>query len=64
MSNPIWGIKLPIEVRGAMKRLANENYNYPNIDCVYDDVRVLDREIGRILKEGVICKCYKKENDE
>ncbi len=56
-----WGVGMPTSVRQAMKRLSDENYNYPNADCIYDDIRLLDREIGQILKEGVICKSYRKE---
>lgn len=61
MSKFTWGIKLPTSVRQAMKRLSDENYNYPNADCIYDDIRVVDREIGTIIREGVICKSYVKE---
>ena len=61
MSKFTWGIKLPTSVRQAMKRLSDENYNYLNADCIYDDIRVVDREIGTIIREGVICKSYVKE---
>ena len=64
MSDLAYSIKLPTSVKQSMKRLSDENYNYPNVDCIYDDIRVIDREIGIILKEGVICKSYKKEGDE
>ena len=61
MKDVAWGLKMATSVRQAMKRLSDENYSYPNADCIYDDIRVLDREIGRILKEGVICRSYTKE---
>ena len=64
MNKYAWGIKLSTNARQALKRLADEDYNYSNADCIYDDVRVLDREIGVILKEGVICKSYVKEMDK
>lgn len=61
MKDVAWGLKMATSVRQAMKRLSDDNYSYPNADCIYDDIRVLDREIGRILKEGVICRSYTKE---
>lgn len=61
MKDVTWGLKMATSVRQAMKRLSDENYSYQNADCIYDDIRVLDREIGKILKEGVICRSYTKE---
>ena len=61
MNDVAWGLKMATSVRQAMKRLSDENYSYQNADCIYDDIRVLDREIGKILKEGVICRSYIKE---
>ena len=61
MNDVAWGLKMATSVRQAMKRLSDENYSYQNADCIYDDIRVLDREIGKILKEGVICRSYTKE---
>ena len=60
MKDVTWGIKMTTSVRHAMKRLSDENHNYLNADCIYDDIRVIDREIGKILKEGVICRSYTK----
>ena len=56
-----WSIKLPSPTRQAMKRLSDERQTYMNADCIYDDVRVLDRWIGNVLKEGVILNAKLKE---
>lgn len=59
--NGEWIIKLPTPTRQAMKRLCDEKQVYMNADCIYDDVRVLDRWIGNVLKEGVILNAKWKE---
>ena len=56
-----WSIKLPTPTKQAMKRLCDEKQVYINADCIYDDVRVLDRWIGNVLKEGVIISAKFKE---
>ena len=56
-----WSIKLPTPTRQAMKRLSDERQTYMNADCIYDDMRVLDRWIGNVLKEGVILNAKLKE---
>lgn len=61
MSEAKWCIKTPLYVRQAMKRLSDEKQTYLNADCIYDDVRVLDKWIGIIIRDGVSCRIFMKE---